>query len=136
MLRDLGWLMNTGNLTSVQDLDAYPQVARSVLNYGVPDLSGLTVISADVVRVWNGSIRQAILRFEPRILPAHRPGPGDRGRASEEHEPQRVDVFYRRPALGAAAAPALFLKTEIDLETGHVDVMEESGRLTLTGKPR
>ena len=49
VLRDLGWLLNTSNLTSVHDLTAYPQVAQSVLNYGVPDLTGLTVSSVDVV---------------------------------------------------------------------------------------
>ncbi|MGH1558786.1 hypothetical protein ACRAWD_16030 [Caulobacter segnis] len=32
--------MNTTHLGSVQDLKPYPEVATSVLNYGVPDMAG------------------------------------------------------------------------------------------------
>src|SRR3546814_4276554 len=35
LLRDLGWLLNSRNLASVQDLSAYPEVARSVVNFGL-----------------------------------------------------------------------------------------------------
>src|ERR1700692_4949937 len=38
--RELAWLMNTTNLESGIDLSPYPQVQKSVLNYGVPDLTG------------------------------------------------------------------------------------------------
>jgi type VI secretion system protein ImpF len=38
--RDLAWLLNSGNLETVQDLDDYPLVSHSVINYGLPDLAG------------------------------------------------------------------------------------------------
>ena len=38
--RDLAWLLNTSNLETVQDLDEYPLVSHSVINYGLPDLAG------------------------------------------------------------------------------------------------
>src|SRR5579862_1717332 len=38
--RELYWLLNTTNLDAVEDLEPYPHVKVSVLNYGVPDLAG------------------------------------------------------------------------------------------------
>src|SRR5271157_4316244 len=67
VLRDLGWLLNTGRLSQVQDLDAYPEVARSVLNYGSIDLSGRHLSSTDLAELEN-AVKQAVLEFEPRIL--------------------------------------------------------------------
>src|SRR4029077_6169820 len=46
--RDLSWLLNTTNLAALQDLDAHPEVQRSVVNYGMPDLAGRTAGSVDV----------------------------------------------------------------------------------------
>jgi type VI secretion system protein ImpF len=67
VLRDLSALFN-----AVQPLGAeaesYPPLADSVLNFGLPPLSG-TLASMLDVNVLEGLIRQAILRFEPRLLP-------------------------------------------------------------------
>src|SRR6185295_13455985 len=45
--RDLTWLFNTVNLAATCDLEAYSQVQRSSLNYGLPDLAGRTASSVD-----------------------------------------------------------------------------------------
>lgn len=66
VLRDLQWLLNTGNLAATGELDHFPLIARSVLNYGIADLSGVTAIA--MRGKLEGMIRQAILDFEPRIL--------------------------------------------------------------------
>ena len=42
---------------------------RSVVNFGLPALSGQTASSLDVTDLTR-AIREAILDFEPRILPA------------------------------------------------------------------
>jgi len=47
VLRDLGWLFNSLNLESYQDLDSVPQVASSVLNYGLPSFAGRMASSID-----------------------------------------------------------------------------------------
>lgn len=65
--RDLAWLLNTGNLDGVQDLKDFPQVADSVVNYGIPDLTGASVANADLPAL-ERRIRRAIVRFEPRIV--------------------------------------------------------------------
>ncbi len=67
VLRDLNWLFNTSNLSTVQDLDSYPEVANSVINYGMPDFTGHTISGVDVPEI-ERLIRKAICDFEPRIL--------------------------------------------------------------------
>ncbi len=64
--RELAWLLNTTNLGAVIDLEPYPQVQTSVLNYGVPDLAG-KAISRRTILQRAREIRAAIRAFEPRI---------------------------------------------------------------------
>jgi type VI secretion system protein ImpF len=64
--RELAWLLNTINLESLVDLEPYPQVRTSVLNYGVPDLAGKSG-SRRVVLQRARDIRAAIRAFEPRV---------------------------------------------------------------------
>ena len=45
--RDLAWLLNSGNLDAVQDLSEYPEVASSVINYGMPNIAGLNTEDLD-----------------------------------------------------------------------------------------
>lgn len=127
VLRDLGWLLNTSNLTSVHDLALFPQVAQSVLNYGVPDLTGLTVSSVNVVEL-ERVIRQAILRFEPRLLPHT---VRVRVVTSDEHMSHNALTFFIEAQLWAQPLPLqMFLKTEIDLELGNVMVVEQAAQET------
>ena len=64
--RELAWLMNTTNLESGLDLTPYPHVRTSVLNYGVPDLTGKTQ-SRSAIQSRTALIRQSIIAFEPRL---------------------------------------------------------------------
>ncbi len=125
VLRDLGWLLNTGNLSQLEDLGDYPDVAHSVLNYGTPDLSGRVITSADVPQLAE-SMRQAIWDFEPRIL---RHTVKVRAIVDKTKMSQNSLTFEIEGTLWAQPTPIrLLLKTEVDLETGHVEVMEQSGR--------
>lgn len=67
VLRDLSWLFNTAMLGSSEPLEAFPEVRKSVLNFGLPVMSGETISSIDPVAIEN-QVRQAILDHEPRIL--------------------------------------------------------------------
>ena len=67
VLRDLVWLLNTSDLETVEDLEAYPLVASSTLNYGIPHLAGSQASKIEA-RDIERRLRQAIWRFEPRIL--------------------------------------------------------------------
>jgi type VI secretion system protein ImpF len=121
LLRDLAWLLNTGRLETVEDLEAYPEVRRSVLNYGIPDLAGSTIAGADTTAI-ERTVRQAITIFEPRIDPQSLKVVVERG---ESGSGRNAMVFRIEGALWAKPAPqALYLKTEVDLETGQVTVSE------------
>src|SRR6476661_2621123 len=67
ILRDLAWLLNTGCHPKRDGLEEYPEVAKSVLNFGMPSLSGLTASSVTGEMI-EKTVRDAILTYEPRIL--------------------------------------------------------------------
>jgi type VI secretion system protein ImpF len=83
VLRDLSWLFNANRAEPTrrssskaarsprieEELAMWkqaPEAQRSVLNYGLPSLSGESVGKLDL-RAVSADIRQAILDFEPRI---------------------------------------------------------------------
>ena len=68
VLRDLTWLFNTTRLDPDMDPATLPNARRSVINYGLPALSGQTASSLDISDL-ERAIRQAVVDFEPRILP-------------------------------------------------------------------
>jgi type VI secretion system protein ImpF len=59
--------LNAVSLDAVVDLEPYPQVRHSVLNYGLPDISGHTAASIDTTTL-EKSLQRAIYAFEPRII--------------------------------------------------------------------
>jgi len=123
VLRDLGHLMNTGNLATVENLDAWPNAARSVINYGIPDLSGLSTATLDADAL-ERSLRQAILDYEPRILARSL-----RVKASVDSSEMNHNalLFHIEGELWAQPAPiALSLRTEVDLESRRVLVTDRS----------
>ncbi|MCO6456060.1 MAG: type VI secretion system baseplate subunit TssE [Pirellulaceae bacterium] len=123
VLRDLAWLLNSGPLSQTQDLSRHPEVERSVLNYGSPDLAGATVSSTNVAAV-EDAVRRAIVNFEPRILKST-----IRVRAVKDDEEMNANalVFVIEGELWAQPVPLnLYLKTEVDLDTGQVRVFEYS----------
>lgn len=77
---DLGSLVDTINLASAIALDELPYVSRSVLNYGLPDLSPITV-GTDGVDIIGVNLKAALLRHEPRLnrksLSVQRNGDGE-----------------------------------------------------------
>ena len=125
VLRDLGWLLNTGNLDMIEDLEDHPSVAESTLNFGIPHLAGTQLSTLDA-RDLERQLRQAIWRFEPRIL---RDSVKVKLAIDEEKVGHKAVNFYIEGMLWADPVPwHLYLKTEVDLDTGSVTVAEHSGR--------
>jgi type VI secretion system protein ImpF len=121
VLRDLAWLLSTGHLETFEDLEAHPHARNSVVNYGLPDLTGVSVANMDSARL-EKVVREAIVKFEPRIN--HRTLKVsvsiDRARMH-----RNAMTFRIEGELWAQPAPlSLSLRTELDLETGNVDVRE------------
>jgi type VI secretion system protein ImpF len=124
VLRDLVWLLNSSNLATLEDLEPYPQVARSVLNYGMPGLAGTTVSSLDPAQL-ERRLRQALWDFEPRIL---RESLRIRLSVDEGRMARNAVAFEIEGQLWAQPAPLpIHLRTDIDLEIGEVTVSDIGG---------
>ena len=122
VLRDLAWLFNATNLTASGDLSRHPAVEHSVLNFGLPALAGQTASSLDIVGL-ERVIRQAILDFEPRILPASLEV--EPIVSEEQLDHHNVVSIQIRGTLWAQPVPLeLLLRTDVDLETGEVEIRD------------
>ncbi len=125
VLRDLAWLLNSGNLESVEDLEDYPGVTSSVLNYGVPELTGYTLSNANVTEI-ELAVRQAILDFEPRIIANTLKV---NAVVTKDEMSRNAFVFEIEGDLWAQPIPLrMFMKTEVDLETGSFTIEDFTGQ--------
>lgn len=123
VLRDLGWLLNSGNLATVEDLEDCPLVAHSVVNYGLPDLAGKAASGMDLPAV-ERALRQAIWDFEPRIL---RNTVKIRSVVAQDQMNRNAVAFEIEGELWAQPVPLhLFLRTEVDLDSGTFSVADAS----------
>ncbi|HEY8946629.1 MAG TPA: type VI secretion system baseplate subunit TssE [Polyangiaceae bacterium] len=121
--RDLAWLLNNTHIAATTDLTAYPEVERSTVNFGLPDLSGKTSSTVDVPAL-EKAIRRAIWDFEPRLL---RDSVRVRVLVDQQQMSHNSMSFVIEAELWAQPLPLrLFLKTDLDLETGKVSVTESS----------
>ena len=122
VLRDLAWLLNTTNLLSVTDSQRLPQVAASVLNYGMPDMSGASLAgmnTGDLER----AIRQAIWDFEPRLIRS-----SVQVKAAATQDSISKIMFEIEADMWAQPYPErLYLKSELDLDLALVSLTEFSG---------
>jgi type VI secretion system protein ImpF len=122
VLRDLAWLFNATAPGAAVDWSKAPHARKSVLNYGLPALSGNTASTIDPL-VLQARVRQAILDHEPRILPETLLVEVLTSDAQMDHHNQ---IGFRITGqLWAQPVPLeLLLHTDIDLETGRVAVRE------------
>jgi type VI secretion system protein ImpF len=122
VLRDLAWLFNATRFESSEDLAALGNVRRSVLNYGLPALSGRAASSLDIVDL-ERAVRQSILDFEPRILPhTLRVKALAIADSLDHHNVVGLEIHGE---LWAQPVPLeLLVRTEIDLETGKVEIAD------------
>tara|TARA_R110001592_G_scaffold168854_1_gene405221 strand:+ start:2688 stop:3185 length:498 start_codon:yes stop_codon:yes gene_type:complete len=120
-IRDLSWLLNTARLSIHQDLSQTPEVETSVLNYGVSSLAG-TSIKKDQLRSIELEVKKAIINFEPRI---DAKSLSVKIFLNTEEMSKHAMIFEIEGELWGNPMPTnLFLKTEIDLETGSVNFMQ------------
>lgn len=123
--RDLTWLFNSTHLQSLCDLRDFPLVARSVLNFGIPDVAGQTLSGLDTAAL-ERTVRQAILDFEPRLA---QPSLRVHLVMDEQQMNHNALAFDIEADLWAQPLPLrLYLRTAFDLETGRVDVTERGGK--------
>ncbi len=121
VLRDLEWLFNTSAKWTDDELKDFPQVVSSVVNYGIPDLCGLTSSSVNPIEV-ERAVERCVRRFEPRILSNSLTVIAD---ADADEVGTNAVRFEIRGMLWAQPLPEqLYVKTDVDLETGGCKIQE------------
>jgi type VI secretion system protein ImpF len=118
--RDLGALLNATALDVVEDLSAYPNVQRSTLNFGMPDMSGKTASGIEVKDLERVLLR-TIQDFEPRIMSESLKVTGD----VQDRKGHNTMIITIEGELWSQPLPQkLLLRTELDLENGEVKLEE------------
>ncbi len=121
VLRDLAWLLNTGNLAQVEELGDFEEAAKSVINYGVRDLTGTLASSTDLADL-ERAIKLATLQFEPRILAK---GVKVRAVGAVDTATHNAIAFEIEGELWGQPMPTrLYLRSELDLEDGTIRVSD------------
>lgn len=116
VLRDLSWLFSTSAHLPVEGtkpgtefrIGDFPEVERSVLNYGIRHLFGLT---APDMRALEDSLYDAICIFEPRIIK-------DTLSVRAVMENQMVSFEIAGDLWANPIPEKLYIKTKIDIEAG------------------
>ncbi|MCW7540748.1 type VI secretion system baseplate subunit TssE [Aquabacterium sp. A7-Y] len=122
VLRDLAWLFNSTRMSGHTDWQSLPHAERSVVNFGLPALSGETASTLDIVNL-EADVKRAILDFEPRIMAASLKVEALVSELQMDHH--NVVSLRISGHLWAQPVPfELLLRTEVDLETGQVEIQE------------
>lgn len=124
VIRDLGWLLNSVSMDSVFDLSAYPEVKHSVLNYGLPDISGRTSSSIDSSDL-EKRLLSTICEFEPRFI---RNSLKIKVHSNPDEMSHNSLVFEIEGVIFGQPMPFhVVLRSELDLECGLFNVREDTG---------
>jgi type VI secretion system protein ImpF len=117
--RDLEELLNTRQSTAGLSRD-FGEVQRSVIGYGLPDLTTLAAYTAEQREDIGRLIEEAISRFEPRLR-------GVRAVMLDNKEAHDRSVKFRIDArLCVDPAPEVAFDTVLELTTGHYSVKPSS----------
>lgn len=119
VLRELNWILNTTNLASVEDLEPYPEVETSVLNYGVHDMAG-KLLQRRAIQGRARDIRDAIRNYEPRIDPQKL----DVDPMTSTDKPNAVTFVIRGDVTTAVNAMPVEFKTDVEVDTGAATLRE------------
>lgn len=123
VVKDLDMLLNARARPFDDSVHRFPEAARSVVNYGVLDLTGATM-TVDMPHRIEQEVRQAILNFEPRVVP---------GTLRVSYNPGKASGLLTQSMAFEIAAEVcplpvpepLHLRTVVDLSTGDTTVTEQ-----------
>jgi type VI secretion system protein ImpF len=121
--RDLSLLLNASSMETLTDLEALPYVRTSVLNFGMPSLTGRMASSVSNDRLAH-ILETVIRRFEPRLMRV-RVTPEPPGEGAEIQE---ISFLIDAELWGQPAPHQVVLHTHIDTGSGKVRVSDQGGR--------
>lgn len=118
VLRDIRWLFNCQRHREQEGLSEFPQVYRSVFNYGLIDFAGMFSEKGDVGEV-EREVADTLLFFEPRIIRRSLQVRVFRDdEVAVQRSPHRISLQISADLWAQPAPEKFFAKTTIDLETG------------------
>lgn len=117
--RELAWLLNTTNLESLVDLEPYPHVRTSVLNYGVPDMAGKALNNRLILQRAK-DIRAAIQAFEPRIEKASL----EVQRSDQIERENAITYLIKADVRSAVRAIPVKFRTDFEIDTAAATVRD------------
>ena len=119
VLRDVAWLLNTYANEELGGFDKYTELSSSVLNFGFRNVAGMTVssLSADEIEY---QLIETLRRFEPRILP--NTISIDMVVDPDEMTNRSLRFEIRGELWSLPIPESLFIRTQLDLETGKVNL--------------
>ena len=121
VLADLEDLLNTKAHPPGDNIYDFKEAARSVLNYGIRDLCGVTLSDLKAGEV-EALVKQTLLFFEPRIL--SKSLSVKVVSTIQSGETRSISIEIDGELWAQPMSDHLYIKTEIDVETGHYDLKD------------
>ncbi|GGI68212.1 hypothetical protein GCM10007973_01640 [Polymorphobacter multimanifer] len=117
VIRDVAWLMNDISFATAVPIGDYPEIATSVLNQGISDLTALQMSRGSLERRAHDIVK-ALLAFEPRLV-ADTVKVTFSGDIDNEN---KVRFTIQGELRGAIDERYIELKTAVSLDSGEVEV--------------
>ena len=113
---DLEDLMNTIALESTLDLEGFDHVRKSVLNFGIPDITHRTIDELTVDDI-KDEIKSVLMRYEPRFV-------AETIRVTRDGDASEADLKTRFMVLAELmcdpqSVPVQFV-ADVELDTGNI----------------
>ena len=120
VLRDLAWLLNAHAHPRNDGIGDFELVAKSVLNYGIPEVTGVTESHTTCPEL-ERMVRSAILAFEPRINPATL-SVSAKPKGDGSSPGNNVVLEIKGDIRVHPLSEPIYVKTNVDLDTGHCEM--------------
>jgi type VI secretion system protein ImpF len=119
VLRDIRWLFNCQRHREEEGLSDFPEVDKSVFNYGLRDFTGLLSEGGDVREI-EKEVTATLLFFEPRIIRRTLQVKVFReDKTDVQRNPHQIFLQISADLWAQPIPEKFFAKTVIDLETGN-----------------
>jgi type VI secretion system protein ImpF len=118
VIRDVAWIINDIAFGAAVPLDDYPEIATSVLNQGVADMTSLRLARASLQRR-AADLAQTLKAFEPRLVASSLSVAFDTDDVQNEN---KVRFTISSELKGAIDDRYIELKTAVALDSGDVEV--------------
>ncbi|MEQ1830290.1 MAG: type VI secretion system baseplate subunit TssE [Pirellula sp.] len=118
--RDLCWLVQSTSLETTTELSRWPNVRRSVLNYGIPVFAGKVLGNAELGQI-EASLKRSIELFEPRLQSDSLTVNAVSSLGEFDHRTIRIQIVGE--CVDHHGTCSVAIQVCIDLDTGRLQVL-------------